>query len=390
MKRIWIAGVAMRGDGYPNAMGTVALLASGVEWKVCDRADWLPAEVRLWHLLRGSMRRRIQLLLRLALGGFVQAVGLCIRGRSDDVAYLPYPAPLTLWWLSMVPTRWRPRCIADAYISLWDTMFRDRGGGDVDSLLSRIVRGFEARSLRAASVVLVDTEANKRQMIEDFALPARQVRSIPLAINESLFTSSRPDPARTAKPARVLFVGTLVPLHGIDIVLAVAAELSKSHGIEFRLIGDGQQCVLVEEFVRNGGPRGFTWIRDWMPLAGIAREIEAAEVCLGVFGGDGKAARVLPFKLYYALAAGKAIVTQSAHSLPVGLPPLPVMLVAGDDRKQWARDVAVAVGKLLDSTTERVALGEAAGRYFTDHLSGHALLEAWREILCSLDHRLGR
>ena len=388
MKRLWIAGVAMRGDGYPNAMNTVALLMGSPKWVISDKADWLPTETRLWHLARGPVRQRVRLMLRLVAGGFAQAACLCIRSRHGDVAYLPYPAPLALWWLALVPKRWRPRCIADAYISLWDSMFRDRGVGDATGVVSRIVRRFEARSLRAAALVLVDTEANKRQMIADFALSAQRVRSIPLAINERLFSSSSRDKAPSGRPARVLFVGTLVPLHGIDVVLAAAAELVKAGNVEFRLIGDGQQRALVEAFIGNGAPPGFTWIRDWMPLAGIAREIEEADVCLGVFGGDGKAARVLPFKLYYALAAGKAIVTQAGYSLPDGLPPFPAVLVGGADRSQVAYEVAVAVRALLDSRADRAALGEAAARYFAEHLSRPAIRSAWREILSDVGNRV--
>lgn len=386
-RRLIVAGVAMGGDGYPNAANTIGLLKQDLCGEVRDQAHWLPPEVRLWHLAKGSLMMRAKLALRLGFGGLSQAARLLLDRRAGDVVYLPYPAPLTLGWLSLMPARWRPRCIADAYISIWDTMFRDRGGGDVDGIVSRVVRWLEARSLRAATVVLVDTEANKQQMIEDFALPARSVRSIPLAINERLFASSRRDPAPAGKPARVLFVGTLVPLHGIDVVLAVAAELLEA-GIEFRLIGDGQQSALVETFVRKGDIAGFTWVRDWMPLAGIACEIDQSDVCLGVFGGDGKAARVLPFKLYYAMAAGKAIVTQAAHALPHGVPPLPAVLVAGEDRDRVVRHAVTEIKALLDDRVARAALGESAARYFAEHLSGHAIRTAWKDVLSGMERRV--
>ena len=45
----------------------------------------------------------------------------------------------------------RPSCIADAYISLWDSMFRDRGAASAAGLASRWVKSLERRSLRAAS-----------------------------------------------------------------------------------------------------------------------------------------------------------------------------------------------------------------------------------------------
>ena len=88
---------------------------------------------------------RAENVMRLLLGGVAQAAGLLVRARRTDLVYLPYPAPITLWWISFVPERWRPRCIADAYISLWDSMFRDRKGGDVEGLVSKMVRAFEGR-----------------------------------------------------------------------------------------------------------------------------------------------------------------------------------------------------------------------------------------------------
>src|SRR5690606_3408627 len=110
-------------------------------------------------------------------------------------------------------------------VSLWDSMFRDRLAGSAEGLASRMLRCFERRSLRAATLVLADTEANRRQLIADFALAPDRVRSIPLAIDEQPFRSRAGSVAAPGRPGRVLFVGTLVPLHGIEVVLAAAAML---------------------------------------------------------------------------------------------------------------------------------------------------------------------
>ncbi len=125
--RLIVAGVAMGGDGYPNAANTVALLKRELRCEIQDQAYWLPPNVRLWHLVKGGALKRVTLAMRLGVGALFQAARLFLGQRASDVVYLPYPAPLTLWWLSMIPRGWRPRCIADAYISLWDSMFRDRG-----------------------------------------------------------------------------------------------------------------------------------------------------------------------------------------------------------------------------------------------------------------------
>lgn len=379
-----MSGVALRGDGYPNAQNTIALLRKSGEWDMRDQAQWLPSQTRLWHLAHGPLVRRLGLALRLAVGGFVQAVRALAAARAGDLVYLPYPAPMTLWWLALVPAKWRPACIADAYISLWDTMFRDRGGGDADGPASRLARWFEGRALRAATVVLVDTEANRLQMIEDFHLQPRRVRSIPLAIPEHLFQPPTETSRVDKRPLRVLFVGTLVPLHGIESVLAAATRLAGDPGIEFRLVGDGQQGSLVESFIRERAPANFTWGREWMGLEDIRREIADADICLGVFGGAGKAGRVLPFKLYYALASGKPIVTQSAYSLPEGVPAMPAALVELEGGAAASDEIASAIKALLHDDHRRGELGVAAREYFRSFLSARAVEEGWRRLVGTL------
>lgn len=381
MRRLLVAGVAMHGDGYPNAENTVALLKQDARWDVREVVYWLPRDMRLWHLVRGPVLQRMKLVLRLLVGGFVQAARLAVSARTGDVAYLPYPAPLTLWWLSLLPPRLRPRCIADAYISLWDSMFRDRGAGSEEGALSRIAHWFERRALHAASLVLVDTEANKAQVVADFSLAPEKVRSIPLAIDEQPFRTRAGTPRAGRKRKRVLFVGTLVPLHGIDVVLAAAARLAADLEVEFRVIGDGQQGDVIEGFMHEGAPENFMWVRKWQPLEAIAREIMEADVCLGVFGGAGKAARVLPFKLYYALAAGKAIVTQVDYSLPAGLPPLPAVLVGTEDEVGAAEQLAGAIKHLLARAEERAHMQSSAWEYFDQHLSGERVKKEWGSIL---------
>lgn len=374
MKRLRVAGAALRGSGYPNAERTVAILSASGEWDVTDAADWLPPDMHLWRLVRGTWRQRVELVLRLGFSGFKQAVR-ALYASSKTLVYVPYPAPLMLWWLSFCPRRWRPKCIADAYISIWDSMFRDRANGSTGSVAARLLWRFERRSLRAAHRVLVDTQANRLQLIADFDLSPDRVFSVPLAINEDKFLSIIPRPTGDARRLRVLFVGTLVPLHGIDTLLAAIEELAGDDRFEFRLVGDGQMTSTVEAFVESVNPQNFTWAKSWYSLERIADEISQADICLGVFGGQAKAARVLPFKIYMYLAAGRPVVTQSSMSRPGEAPAPPVFSTSFG-----ALSIADALRIAFDDRTKLASMARESREYYLQWLCNAKLAGAWQGL----------
>lgn len=376
MSRLIVAGVALRGDGYPNAKQTIALLRSGGSHEIKDQAHWLPRDMHLWRIARGPLVRRGVLALRLALSGFIQGLSITLRAGRRSLVYVPYPAPLLLWWLSFLPHGWRPRCVADAYISIWDSMFRDRQNGKVDSFLSRLVRRFEARALRAADLVLVDTEANARQISNDFLIPLQRIRSVPLAIDEARFLAIPPREVVHDR-VRVLFVGTMIPLHGIDVVLDAIHLLRDDQRIEFRLVGDGQLGDQVAQALSECDPERVTWLRGWYGLDVLMKEIAEADICLGVFGGSEKAARVLPFKIYMYFAAGRPVITQQALSTPAGVPYPPIEQVD----LQGSGALSSSILNLVEDAERRSELGCAVRCYYKNWLSGTRLMGAWKALI---------
>lgn len=384
MTRLHIAGVALRGSGYPNAVQTLQTLAASPAWQVEDHADWLPDDVHLWRIARGPLSARMRLGARLVFGNLLALLRLSwALGRRPGWVYAPYPAAFLLWWASWLPRHWRPRIVADAYISMWDSAFRDRATGNRQGqgLASRIAKAFEGRALRAATVVLVDTVANRQLMVAEFGLDPARVRAVPLAIDVATFQSAPGSPTPVAgAPMRVLFVGTLIPLHGIGVLADAVRMAGPDCAMEFLFVGDGQESATVEDLVADPVRAPIQWERGWLDLREVAARIAAADVCLGVFGGDGKAARVLPFKLYMALAAGKAVVTQERYSLPEGLPPLPVQTVTAD-----AGALLEALLSLRQDRSRRLDMEAAAAAYYRRWLGPEALLAAWQGIVASQD-----
>ena len=372
-RRLRVFGVGLRGDGYPNAWQTIQLLkAAG--WDIDDKSDWLPEGTHLWRLARGSLSSRLSMGSRLIGVSFVQAIRLLVERNYAIPVYVPYPSVFLLWWLSWVPRYWRPRCIVDAYISIWDSMYRDRTPQAQRSLIARLLYRFERRALRAADLVLTDTQQNEICLAQDFDISPVRLRSLPLAIDEQRLLAI-PLKEASDKKVRVLFMGTMIPLHGIKVILDAIRLLRDEQKIEFRLVGSGQVAHEIAVLTQELGSHRITWITDWQDANSLAQEIAAADICLGVFGGAGKASRVLPFKIYMALAAGKAVISQKQHSLPEKIKSIPACWI-----EPTGKALAQAILALAHDDKRRMGLAKAGREVYQELLSNIAILHAWETL----------
>jgi hypothetical protein len=114
----------------------------------------------------------------------------------------------------------------------------------------------------------------------------------------------------------------------------------------------------------------------------MADAMGEAHICLGVFGGGSKASRVLPFKLYYALAGGFPVISQAMLSTPEGAPMPPIHAVdIGAAEEAAAAALAARILELAESRETRASMAQASAEYFDRCLSDEALLKAWRSLL---------
>lgn len=377
---IYIAGARATGDGYPNGEGTIRMLHDRQLANVIDVGFRLEPNFHLWRIRRLSLLGQVGALCKLGWQNVASLLRILRRGGRKALIYVPYPSVFFLFAVGLLPRAMRPVCIADAYISIWDSGFKDRAASGKPGVLAGCVKWVEGFALRAAAHVLVDTDANRHFMIQEFGLDAASVSSVPLAVDVSLFNYL---PVRRADgKTQVLFIGTLIPLHGIEVILAAAQVLQCRRDICFTIVGDGQLSELVRAQASSGAGN-FRWVREWQSLPQLATRIASADICLGVFGGAAKAARVTPFKLYYYLAAGRAIITQDEGSTPAGAPLPPAVRIRVDAMPASARRLAAAIESLADDSSGRCDLAGHGAAFYGAYLSRDALAAAWRRLLDS-------
>jgi glycosyltransferase involved in cell wall biosynthesis len=276
-----------------------------------------------------------------------------------DALLVPYPGHADMPLARRVADGLGVPLLFDPFLSLSDTVVGDRRLLAPEAPTARGIVALERHALRLADVVLADTPA-MAAFYQELARP-RRLAVVPVGADEGLFVPA-PEPAG---PLAVLFVGHMLPLHGVPTILEAARLLEGDARLGFHLIGPG-------EFA---GPN----LRHTpgLEFAALPGAIANAHVCLGLFGGSAKAGRVVPHKVYQAAAVGRAVVTREA----------PAMAEAFGDAV-WAvppedpQALAAALAALAGDAGRRQALA-AAGRAtfearFTRQAVARALLAACR------------
>jgi glycosyltransferase involved in cell wall biosynthesis len=276
------------------------------------------------------------------------------------VAGYPYqPDALPAWAVARL--RGVP-LVADAMISMSDTLAGDRAR--VGPAVGRALAALDTVTLRAAAVVVADTDAHARFYAERFGVPRERLAVARVGAEAAVFR-----PAAPPEDGRALFYGKLSPLHGLDTLLAAA----RMPGVPpVRLIGDGQLGGWLDAEVRRDRPPGFEHV-PWVEYEQLGEELARAAVCLGVFGRSAKAARVVPNKVYHAMAVGRPVITADTPAAREVLEHerSALLVPAGD-----AEALAAAMRRLGGDRELRARLGAAARERFLETASEDVVARA--------------
>ncbi len=220
------------------------------------------------------------------------------RGPVDAVVagYPAQPDAVPAWALARAR---RARLVVDMMISLVDTLGDDRGraGG----LGRRVLAGADRAALMAADIVLADTAANAEFMVRRFRVARERIVVAPVGAEPRAFP---PSPVPDG-PCHALWYGKLSPMHGLDVIVE-AARIPGTPPI--RLVGEGQLDGWLADQMRRDPPRHLTHV-PWVEYDHLRDEMASAGIVLGIFGRSAKAQRVVPNKVFQAMAAGRPIVT---------------------------------------------------------------------------------
>lgn len=302
----------------------------GVEVTEIHENIW--ADVSDKSALRGVgqwLRRGLRLLM-----AYPCLIWRYLYAPSHDLVLVSYPGQLDILVLRLFAWMRGTPIAFDWFISAFDTVVEDRGLLSHGNPVAWALWTGEWLAARAADLVFMDTAAHARRTEQLFRLRPSSVGRVWVGTEQAFF---EPVVHRTSGDhAQVLFYGQFIPLHGIETIIK-AARLLRETPIQWTLIGRGQEAPRIRSLLAEEPVSMLRWV-EWAPYEDLAEWIARADVCLGIFGTSGKAASVIPNKVFQIIACGSPLVTRDSPAIRELLDDNPpcVRLVAPGDAQALA------------------------------------------------------
>lgn len=208
----------------------------------------------------------------------------------------------------------RKRLINDFFISNYDTYVFDR-----KKITKKNPRAWwkyfqDWVNFRFSDYILSDTQAHFDYWESLFGRFKGKHLVLPVLADKSIYYPSE-ESVKKSK-IRILFYGSFIPLHGIDVILKAFSIMEKQNVcFEANIIGNGQIYKEMKSLHENLDLKNVVMNGEILPEKDLANLIREHDVVLGIFGSSTKAKSVVPNKVYQSLACKKCTVTMKSDVL---------------------------------------------------------------------------
>jgi colanic acid biosynthesis glycosyl transferase WcaI len=221
--------------------------------------------------------------------------------------------PLAGWWLA--------RCKRVPFVfevrDLWPESLAAVGMGNSNSLLHRALGRIAGFLYRRADRVVVVSPAFEDFLIEHWHVPREKISVIENGVETKLFS---PEPFTGEAASRlkrelgaegkfvVAYIGTMGMAHGLETILAAAAQLRDSNPeIVFLMIGEGAEKERIAALARQRGLSNLRFI-DQQPREKIPAYIAASDACLVLLKKTGLFKTVIPTKMLEFMSCARPVI----------------------------------------------------------------------------------
>src|SRR3989339_40093 len=182
--------------------------------------------------------------------------------------------------------------------------------------------------------------------------------------NKSIFSNARAFYFFFLDKSACLFADKILLDTNSHIDYYVQRFKLKKENIKFNIIGGK-----IKDKWGDKGMKNINFF-SWIPYENLGAYMQKADVCLGIFGGTDKAMRVIPNKLYEALAMRRAVITGISDTIQELLTDKENVLLC---KMASAEDLAGKILELKNNAELRTKIAENGYRVFKERLFPKAI-----------------
>lgn len=238
--------------------------------------------------------------------------------KNTDVFIIGYIGQLDIFFLKalLLFKKNKPKILFAPLVSLYDTAIVDRGLSGKNNLFAKFLFYIDKFSFKMADIIIFDTNEHINYICDLFNLSKNKFKRVWVGADEDAFYPQCPSPGKEwpGRVFTVLFIGKYIPLHGLEYIIKAAKLLENKKDIKFKMIGNGQLYNKIRNLSNDLGIENIDFI-EWVEYNELVNEINKADMVLGIFGGTDKSSRVIPNKVFQAIACSKAVITGDSPAI---------------------------------------------------------------------------
>ncbi len=262
------------------------------------------------------------------------------------------------------PVVWNP------LFSLYDSWILDRKLASKKSAKAKYYFWLDKIACCFVDGIILDTEENVTFFSETFHIPRGKFTRVFAGADEEVF---HPREHKQNDVFTAHFHGNFIPFHGVEYIIR-AAKILENENIVFNIIGSGQTYARDRALAESLCAKNVRFISK-VPYEELAERIATADMALGVFGDEDRVNRVIPNKIFEAVASGIPALTAESSAVKE-------LFANGESilfcQSMNSEDLARKIMKLKENPEFRQALSRRAISVFRERAGG---LKIGNEIL---------
>ncbi|NLB71723.1 MAG: glycosyltransferase family 4 protein [Chloroflexi bacterium] len=358
-----------------NKIMIAALKNAGVEVTICHENLWHSIEDRE-NVTSGGWRspkfwwRVIRAYAKLVLKSF--SIG------KFDVMVLGYPGQFDVFLARIICVLRRKPLVLDVLMSLYLVASAERFLEGSQHSAVKFIKHAEKKALGIPDLLIQDTPQYVEWLHQTYGIAADRFKLVPIGADDSIFKPTEQTELNKDK-FRILYYGTFIANHGLDLIIEAIELLASSKDIEFLFIGEGPEKARILQQVETKNLENVTF-SGWCTQEDLVEQIGRANLCLGAFGSTPQSLMTVQNKIYECMACAKVVIAGAS-------PAIKHQFTDEVELKMCERrgeSIAEAILYLKDNPVLLEKIGHNARQAFVNNYSISALGKTFREHLETL------